>query len=70
MIFPPGVTAWERDKTKSEWREFAFMLHMIQQAIEPNLSLKKVISGWNELSSALAESSRMRRLQVSRYTFS
>ena len=69
-IFPPGVTAWDGRKIKSGWREFAFMLHQIQQAIDPVISLKEVLNGWGEISRALAENSRRRKPQLSNYTFS
>jgi len=70
VLFPPGVTAWDSTKTKSEWREFAFALHLLQQAIDPTLSLEKVMACWNEISSSLAEGSRTRKPQISEYTFS
>ncbi len=70
MKFPPGVTAWESNKVKSDWREFAFALHQIQQAINPVISLRKVIQQWGEISTALAESSRKRKPQLTKYTFS
>lgn len=68
-IFPPGVTVWEEKKIKSEWREFAFGLHQLQQAVDPAISLKKVLHGWGDISNALAESSRQRKPQISKYTF-
>jgi len=70
MKFPPGVTLWKSNKTKSNWREFSFMLHQIQQAINPVVSLEKVIQQWGEISVALAESSRRRKPQLAKYTFS
>lgn len=70
MKFPPGVTAWEFSKIKSNWREFSFALHQIQQAINPVISLQKVIQQWGDISSALAEGSRKRRPQLTKYTFS
>jgi hypothetical protein len=56
-------------KTKSEWREFAFALHQIQQAIDPMISLRKVLSRWTEISMALGESSRTREPQLNNYRF-
>lgn len=50
-------------RQRSEWREFAFVLHQIQAAIEPNLSLVQVLSQWNHLATALAESHRNRIAQ-------
>ena len=49
---------------QSQWREFAFVLHQVQSAIEPKLSLEKVLSEWNSFSKALAENSRKRRPQM------
>ena len=56
-------------KTKSEWGEFAFALHQIQQAIDPMISLRKVLSRWTEISMALGESSRTRKPQLNNYRF-
>jgi hypothetical protein len=47
----------------SPWREFSFALRNIQQAIEPDISLKHVLLSWNEIAHALAEESRRRVLQ-------
>ena len=48
---------------RSEWREFAFALHQIQDAIEPDLPLIQVLTEWNRLAAALAESHRKREAQ-------
>jgi hypothetical protein len=45
-------------------REFGFALHLVQQAIEPNLSLQQTVCSWNQIARALAERSRMRSLQL------
>jgi len=50
-------------RQRSEWREFAFALHQIQDAIEPELPLEKVLAQWNRLAAALAESHRERLAQ-------
>jgi len=70
ITFPPGATAWDTSKVKSEWREFSFALHQIQQAINPVISLKKVMANWGKISSSLAERSRKRKPQLSNYSFS
>lgn len=49
---------------RSEWREFAFALHQIQQAIEPDIPLRRIIEHWDEIATALAEPSRKRVPQV------
>jgi hypothetical protein len=58
--FPPGATFCGQ---RSEWREFAFALHQIQDAIGLALPLKQVMSQWNHIAAALAESHRKRSLQ-------
>jgi hypothetical protein len=60
--FPPGDI--DNSKTINEWREFAFMLHQLQQAIEPKLTLNQVIEHWNKIRSGLSEASRKRRPQM------
>lgn len=67
--FPPGDTAYQ-NKNKCRWREFAFVLHQIQQAIDPVISLKKILNGWNKISGALGENSRLRKPQLCNYKFS
>jgi hypothetical protein len=48
---------------RSEWREFGFALHQIQNVIEPGLPLAQVLNGWNRLAAGLAESHRNRAAQ-------
>jgi hypothetical protein len=67
--FPPGATACQ-NKNKCWWREFAFALHQVQQAVDPVVSLKKILSGWNEINLALRENSRRRKPRLSNYRFS
>jgi hypothetical protein len=50
-------------RQRSEWREFGFCLHQIQNAIEPRLSLNDVLHEWNRLALALAECHRRREVQ-------
>lgn len=50
-------------RQRSEWREFAFALHQIQNVIEPHLPLTKVLTGWNRLATGLAERHRKRAPQ-------
>jgi hypothetical protein len=50
-------------RQRSEWREFGFALHQIQNAIEPILPLAKVLNGWNSVAAALAENHRNRVAQ-------
>jgi hypothetical protein len=46
------------------------MLHQVQQAVNPFISLKTSIENWDKISAGLAENHRQRKSQVSRYTFS
>ena len=50
-------------RQRSEWREFAFALHQMQAAIEPDISLMHVLTHWNRLATALAEGPRTREAQ-------
>ena len=63
MNFPPGATFSPDTRQRSEWREFGFALHQIQNVIEPDLPLSQVLNGWNRLAAALAESHRDREAQ-------
>lgn len=67
VLFPPGDTSWRNQRPQSPWREFAFVLHQIQRAIEPALPLADVIDDWNEISKSLAEPPRQRQLQLTEY---
>lgn len=66
--FPPGAT--NCDRIKSRWREFSFAFHQIQQAIDPVVSLKKILENWGQVRVALSERSRQRKPQISNYGFS
>jgi hypothetical protein len=48
---------------RSEWREFAFALHQIQDAVEPDIRLAQVLSQWNRVAAALSERHRNRAAQ-------
>ena len=61
--FPPVDTVYD-GKVKSYWREFEFMLHQIQQAVEPKISINNVISQWDSIRKNLAENPRKRKLQI------
>ena len=50
-------------RQRSEWREFGFALHQIENVIEPHLPLTKVLTGWNRLAAGLAERHRNRAAQ-------
>jgi hypothetical protein len=44
-----GDTGSRIEHPLSGWCEFSFALHQVQQAIEPNLSLKHTLLKWNGL---------------------
>ena len=67
-IFPPGVTSSRSPRQPSEWREFAFAVHQIQDAIEPKLALATVLNGWNHIAAELAENHRKREPQIRNLT--
>lgn len=47
------------------WREFAFMLHHLQNALEPYEPIKNIITDWRKIATALAGPPRKRQLQIS-----
>ena len=51
-------------RIKSQWREFEFMAHQVQQAVEPELSLKNTFNQWGKIGRSLAEASRKRKPQM------
>ncbi len=54
---------WPKGVHRSEWREFNFALHQVQNVVEPKLRLAKVLVNWNQLAYALAERPRERKIQ-------
>ena len=50
-------------RARSHWREFAYVFHDIQRAIEPACGLEQTLDAWNEIQSGLAESCRKRKTQ-------
>ena len=67
MPFPPGGIHFKLNAPRSRWREFAFILHQIQRAVEPGLSLAGTIVDWPRLAYGLSESSRCRKTQAQIY---
>ena len=63
----PRATHSRRGAPCSPSREFSFALHQIQQAIEPHLSLQQALYSWNQIAQALAEKSRKRLLQLTKW---
>jgi hypothetical protein len=67
---PPGGIHFKSNAPRSRWREFAFILHQIQRAVENGLSLAGAIGHWPRLARGLSESSRLKHIitkQVSAY---
>ena len=56
--------SWSQRQRGSQWREFQFALHQLQQAIVPELELGFVMHHWNEIAAALAERHRQRVPQL------
>ena len=63
-IIPPSGLFLSARRTM---REFSFVPHQIQQAIEPNLSLQQTLSSWNQIAQSLEEESRKRLLQLTEW---
>jgi hypothetical protein len=53
-------------KARSHWREFAYVFHEIQRAIEPQGGLEQTLQAWQGIQSGLAESCRKRKTQEQR----
>ena len=66
-FFPPGDMSWNKKQPQSVWREFNFLLHQIQRAVEPALPLSEVVGCWNDIAQALAEKPRRRVSQLQNY---
>jgi hypothetical protein len=65
--FPPGDIPFTSNAPRSPWREFAFILHQIQRAVEPGLSLAEAMVDWPWLARGLSESSRARKTYAQKY---
>jgi hypothetical protein len=50
-------------KARSHWREFAFVFHELQHAIEPPYGLGQLLGAWEQIQCGLAESPRKRKTQ-------
>lgn len=67
--FPPGRLTTEQHARRSPWREFAFALHQLQQAVEPAISWQAVMEDWQTIVLSLSECPRQRQKQVTKYSF-
>ncbi len=63
-IFPPGATKSPKSNPNSAWRHFSFLLHAIQQALDPTVPLAHVLHNWNQIAADLNEATRNRQPQV------
>jgi hypothetical protein len=62
VIFPPGDTPSEA--SDSIWRELQFALHLLRQAVNPQLRLGDCLAEWDGIARMLADPPRKRRLQL------
>ncbi len=54
------MASYYKNKIRSIWREYAFMLHQVQRAIKPKLTLINTIDNWHQIANWLAEPRRKR----------
>lgn len=66
--FPPGDIC--NHKIRSNWREFEFMLHQVQSAINSDISLKETLNGRHKICKNLSENDRQRKSQLYHFNFS
>jgi hypothetical protein len=55
-----------KGRNRSLWREESFMLHLVQTAITPHLSLVECLSNWPAISLDLREPPRKRELKATK----
>jgi hypothetical protein len=53
-----------RASRRSVWREWEFMLWVVQTTILPRIALRDVLQAWSHIAESLAEPSRRRTLQT------
>ena len=63
----PGATTYRCRRPRSAWRDFKFVFNQVTRAIEPPLSLARMIGDWRTISGELAEPPRRRQPQLSAY---
>jgi len=59
---------WEKNRVRSNWREFSFVYNQVKRIIDPELALNKMIRNWKQISILLSEGNRKRKPQLS-HTF-
>jgi hypothetical protein len=59
--------SWKNNRPQSAWREFNFVYHQLQRAIEPRLALEDMITDWGDISKMLSECPRKRKTQISKH---
>jgi hypothetical protein len=62
LLFP-GAFLWTHPR-RSRWREESFLLHLLQQAVNPLLSLAFACRDWHTISKQLKGAPRQRINQV------
>ena len=65
-FFFPGDTRFAKTNRRSRclWREENLMLHLLNNAVNPRLSLQECVEDWWSISKALRETPRRRNLQI------
>lgn len=65
-VFSPGDI---QSNETNLWRETSFALHLIKQAVDPRLGLKKCIRNWKKIAKYLSENQRNRQGYVENMAF-
>ena len=63
----PLEGSWRHDRSHSDWRDLQFLLHLSRRAVDPSLSLAEVLASWNEVCEELADTPRVRLVQLESY---
>jgi hypothetical protein len=66
--FPHGDTKYAQHQ--SNWREFSFMFLHLTASLLSQIPITHIVLFWRDIESNLAERSRKRTNQISRYYFS
>ncbi len=65
-FFPRGDTQLSCNGNISDWRELSLALHLIKQAVNPVLGMKKMLNNWREISNTFQEK-RTRKLRIEEF---
>jgi hypothetical protein len=66
--FPPGDTRFAKREGRNRclWREEALLLHLMQHAVNPSLSLRDCLANWPRIAFDLREAPRKRGIQAAK----